>query len=82
VALQVAGGLGQSWMGADVAFWAHLGGFVVGLVVCLWVRRPFRNRRDASRSGPAPDSRYRTFVVTDAQGRSYEFHDEKPRDEA
>jgi membrane associated rhomboid family serine protease len=78
VVLQGIGALGIDWMGSDVAFLAHLGGFLVGLVVCLVMRRPFRNRRDTSRTGPAPNAQYRTFIVTDAQGHSYEFHDEKP----
>jgi len=38
--LQVMGGLGGPAAGGGVAFWAHIGGFVAGVVLVKWFARP------------------------------------------
>ncbi len=57
-AFQLFNGLGSNAMDAGVAYWAHAGGFVIGLVLCLpvWLRRggrAFWDRTDGHPQYPA-----------------------------
>lgn len=61
-ALQFVGGIGADPEAGGVAYWAHAGGFVAGLVltVPVWMRRggpAFWNRTDGR--PPHPETRYR-----------------------
>ena len=83
--LQLVGAFAAPSAGG-IAFWAHVGGFVVGAAWLLSGRaRPQRARRRTRRPhaspvghGPAPGPGYRTFLVTDARGRTYVFHEAAP----
>jgi membrane associated rhomboid family serine protease len=61
-AMQLFGGLGSSVEGGGVAYWAHIGGFVAGLILTipLWRRRggPLF-WRDTQGHPPNPEARYR-----------------------
>ena len=61
-ALQIFGGLGSSTDGGGVAYWAHAGGFIAGVVltVPMWLRRggpAFWARTDGH--PPHPEARYK-----------------------
>ncbi len=60
-ALQVFSGITTSTVGGGVAYWAHAGGFVVGMILCipLWLRRggaEFWRRTDGH--PPHPEATY------------------------
>ena len=62
-ALQLFSGVGSDVSGGGVAYWAHAGGFLIGLlfVLPLWLRRggPDYWQRTAGKP-PHPEARYRT----------------------
>ena len=61
-ALQVFGGLGTSEQGGGVAYWAHAGGFIAGLVltVPLWIRLGGPDFwRSTDGHPPHPEAHYR-----------------------
>lgn len=60
--IQLFGGLGSGTVGGGVAYWAHAGGFVIGLIltVPLWLRRggpAFWNETDMT--PPHPEAEYK-----------------------
>lgn len=60
-AMQFLGGLGADREAGGVAYWAHAGGFAVGLILCvpLWIKRGatrFWRRTDGH--PPHPEARY------------------------
>lgn len=77
VGLQLVGLLAGDLFGLPVAYLAHLGGFLAGLAVARAVRhpRPRARRPDPIRRGPAPGPGFRSFSITDSQGRTFVFHE-------
>jgi membrane associated rhomboid family serine protease len=60
-ALQIFGGLGTPTEGGGVAYWAHAGGFVAGLVLAIpvWLRRGAADFwRRTQGHPPHPDAQY------------------------
>jgi membrane associated rhomboid family serine protease len=83
VVLQVVGLFGADPFGGGVAYAAHLGGYIAGFYGADWLTKA-RGRRSSPpgidpvvRRGPAPTDGFRSFVVTDAQGRRFDFHEPK-----
>ena len=64
--LQLFSGLATSASDGGVAYWAHVGGFVAGLVLCvpLWLRRGGRGYWDRTQGHPPhPDASYQVSRV-------------------
>jgi membrane associated rhomboid family serine protease len=64
--LQIFGGLSVDTSGGGVAYWAHAGGFVLGLGLTLpvWLRRGAQNYwRRTDGHPPHPEARYRRSSV-------------------
>jgi membrane associated rhomboid family serine protease len=65
--LQLANGVGADPLTGGVAYWAHAGGFVLGLVLALpaWLRRGGRAHWQATAGQPPhPEARYGTLSPT------------------
>ncbi|MFT5430370.1 MAG: membrane associated rhomboid family serine protease [Myxococcota bacterium] len=83
VVLQVVGLFGADPFGGGVAYAAHLGGYIAGFYAADWLTMGRRRRsgppptEPVVRPGPPPSSGFRGFVVTDAQGRRFDFHEPK-----
>ena len=83
LALQFLGGLGSDPDTGGVAYWAHAGGFGVGLLltVPLWLRRgamSYWNRTHGHPPHPAPDYRLSDTRIPKAGQRRLDRKDRKP----
>lgn len=65
-ALQIFGGLGTPTEAGGVAYWAHAGGFIAGIVLTLpaWARRGARNWWQANQGQPPhPEATYSPSTI-------------------
>lgn len=65
-AFQIAGGLGTPTAGGGVAYWAHAGGFIAGLLFTLpaWARRGARGWWQTNQGlPPHPDAEYGPSII-------------------
>ena len=81
VTLQIGGLILSDPFSGGIAYGAHLGGFLGGYI--LQRRTRFRRSQFVHehtphepdvRFGPAPNTAFRTFFVTDSRGRTFVFH--------
>ncbi|SPH24706.1 Rhomboid protease GluP [Defluviimonas aquaemixtae] len=65
-AMQIFGGLGTPTQGGGVAYWAHAGGFIAGILLAFptWLRRGARGYWQRTEGHPPhPDARYSTTSI-------------------
>lgn len=81
VTLQIGGLIFSDPFSGGIAYGAHLGGFVGGYLLQRWIRlrrsesvHQNTPHRPDIRFGPAPNTAFRTFFVTDSRGQTFVFH--------